>query len=85
MQKPTSRDYESIKNWLLDVQPLVQSEIAYILRKEDIVTLRKGRESAAFDSFVERMLSRLDEFLKHRCQWHLIEVCRNGKFSKEET
>lgn len=59
----------------MDEQPLVSDEIEYIRRKEDIITLRTGRECAAFDNLVERALSRIDRFLVEVCKWHIIQVC----------
>lgn len=84
MQRPSSKDYESMKTWLQNEKPLVKNEMAYIRHKEDIVTTRKGRESAAFDCFVERVLSRLDKFLVARCHWHLIKVVINEGSPKRE-
>lgn len=83
MQRPSSKDYESMKNWLLDEEPFVQPEIAYNRRREDIVTLRKGREAAAFDCFVERVLSRLDTFLVASCQWHVVQLGTSEEPTKE--
>lgn len=74
LQRPSNRDYESVRTWFRDNQPLVQREAQFIRRKEDIVTLRSGRESAVFDSLVERCLSRVDDFLQRRLRCHIIRV-----------
>ncbi|CAN9446966.1 unnamed protein product [Alternaria alternata] len=47
-QRPTERDYQSVRNWFHNSAPLVDEEQDYILWKEDIVTLRHGREWAGF-------------------------------------
>lgn len=75
LQKPTRTDYASVRGWFIDDKPLVPSENNFIRRKEDIVTLRAGRESATFDCFVERMLIRLDRMLENRDGSSLIKVC----------
>ncbi|CAO2652826.1 Nn.00g022370.m01.CDS01 [Neocucurbitaria sp. VM-36] len=59
-QRPTNRDYRSVRNWFHYVAPLVDEEQEYILWKEDIVTLRHGREWAGFDGLVEEVLHRID-------------------------
>ena len=59
-QRPTERDYRSVRNWFHNVAPLVDEEQDYILWKEDIVTLRHGREWAGFDGMVEAMLHKID-------------------------
>lgn len=74
LQRPSSRDYNSVRDWFYDFKPLVENEQSFIRRKEDIVTLRKGRECAGFDSFIERVLSRTDRFLVNRCRCRIIQV-----------
>jgi len=59
-QRPTERDYRSVRNWFHNIAPLVDEEQDYILWKEDIVTLRHGREWAGFDGMVEAMLHKMD-------------------------
>lgn len=59
-QRPTSRDYKSVRNWISNVGPLVGEEQEYILWKEDVVTLRHGREWASFDGLVEQLLHKID-------------------------
>ncbi|KAF2162261.1 hypothetical protein M409DRAFT_27264 [Zasmidium cellare ATCC 36951] len=72
LQTPSSKDYQSVRGWLMDEQPLIEDDIEYILHKEDIITLRTGRESAAFDSFVERVLTWFDRWLQNQFNWHII-------------
>ena len=43
-------------NFLENDCPLFETETAFIYEKEDLVTLRPGRETAFLDAFVERML-----------------------------
>jgi hypothetical protein len=59
-QRPTNRDYTSVRNWIHHIGPLVDEEQEYILWKEDIVTLRHGREWAGFDGMVEGWLHKID-------------------------
>lgn len=39
-----------------NVKPVFEGEDEFVRRKEDLVTLRPGRESAWLDAFVERLL-----------------------------
>jgi hypothetical protein len=74
LQRPSDRDWRSVKHWILEKAPLVEREHQFILKKEDLVALRHGREGAGFESLVELMLSKTDKFLqKYHC--HVIQVC----------
>lgn len=59
---------------MIDSNPLVAEEQTYIRRKEDIVSLRTGRECAGFDGYVELLLNKLNKSLIKRCHCHFIEV-----------
>ena len=59
-QKPSERDYRSVKNWIWNLKPLVGREQAFINHKEDILTLHNGREWSWFDGLVEWLLLKLD-------------------------
>ncbi|KAL9094999.1 MAG: hypothetical protein Q9165_002601 [Trypethelium subeluteriae] len=59
-QRPADRDYRSVRTWLYNTRPIVDEEEGFIRCKEDIVTLRHGRECAGFDGLVESILKRLD-------------------------
>lgn len=74
MQRPSKRDWRSVKNWIDNRKPLVEKERRFILRKEDLVTLRCGREGAGFESVVERMLARTDNFLTQWLNCRIIKV-----------
>lgn len=74
MQAPSVRDWRSVKSWFNNHAPLVEREEAYIQKKEDLVTLRSGRECAGFDGVVERMLTRTDDFLQKRMHCYIIQV-----------
>ncbi|CAN9108602.1 unnamed protein product [Alternaria alternata] len=53
-QRPSRRDYRSFRTWFYNVKPLTNdSEEEFIMRKEDLVSLRHGREWSGFDGFVE--------------------------------
>ena len=66
-QQPSSRNYRSVRTWFRNIEPIIQREQQYIRLKEDIVTLRHGREWAGFDGLVESILQKFD------CR--LIRVC----------
>lgn len=53
LNKPATRDYKSVEGFIFDKKPLVDEESGYIYQKEDLITLRDGREMAILDSFTE--------------------------------
>jgi hypothetical protein len=64
--RPSSSEHSSVRNFIHNREPLVPSEQRFINCKEDLITLRPGREYAWLDSSVEKALKWL------RCD--LIEV-----------
>jgi hypothetical protein len=58
--KPPNRDYLSVKRYF-DQEPPVCSVESYIYCKEDIITLKPGRESTSLDRFVEKMVQKLPQ------------------------
>lgn len=73
LQRPSKRDYESVRRWFNYEEPIIRREAQFIRRKEDIVTLRVGRECAGFDGLIERLLGSSDRFLQ---RWFHISVIR---------
>jgi hypothetical protein len=64
--RPAASDYQSVANYIYNREPVVEDERTWIYCKEDMITLRAGREHAWLDTGIERLL----RFL--HCQ--LIEV-----------
>lgn len=56
MNKPPNRDYQSVKSFVEDKRPLLEEDAGFIDEKEDLITLRPGRETSFVDAFVERLL-----------------------------
>lgn len=56
MNKPPTRDQMSLRNYIENRRCLVEEESAFAYHKEDLVTLRPGRDHSFVDAFVERML-----------------------------
>jgi hypothetical protein len=56
LNRPAERDHKSVEAYLFTKKPLVTEEYDFIYQKEDLVTLRDGREMAFLDSFTERLL-----------------------------
>lgn len=56
LNKPAVRDYRSVEAYIFDKKPLVDEESGFIYRKEDLITLRDGREMSFLDSFTEKAL-----------------------------
>ncbi|KAF2684473.1 hypothetical protein K458DRAFT_418039 [Lentithecium fluviatile CBS 122367] len=66
-QRPSKRDYRSFRTWFWNVKPLnYEREEQFIKRKEDLITLRHGREWAGFDGWVEKCIQKLHCRLTHR-------------------
>lgn len=74
LQRPAKRDYESVKNFFINFAPTTEKESRFIRRKEDIVTLRSGRESATFDGLVETGLNRIHKFLERYFKTDIVQV-----------
>jgi hypothetical protein len=53
--RPPTRDYLSVKSYFDEEAPLFNAE-GYIYCKEDIITLKSGRENAWLDGFVDNAL-----------------------------
>jgi len=56
--RPAARDYQSVKSYFDEEAPLCNVE-SYIYWKEDIITLKPGRETAWLDAFIENVLQKL--------------------------
>ncbi|KAL8924218.1 MAG: hypothetical protein Q9208_004182 [Pyrenodesmia sp. 3 TL-2023] len=58
LEKPTKRDYRSVLRYMeKDGGQLFEGEMSWIYDKEDLVTLRPGREHAWLDGILERLLN----------------------------
>jgi hypothetical protein len=65
-QRPSKRDYRSLRQWFYNETPLSYArEEEYIKRKEDLITLRHGREWAGFDGWVEECIRKLPSRLSN--------------------
>jgi hypothetical protein len=54
--RPPERDYSSVANFVRHKKPLMEGDGDFIYNKEDLITLRPGRESAWLDATVEKVL-----------------------------
>ena len=54
--RPPERDYNSVANFVRHKKPLMEGDDDFIYNKEDLITLRPGRESAWLDAAVEKLL-----------------------------
>ncbi|KAG7006561.1 hypothetical protein G7Y79_00014g037360 [Physcia stellaris] len=58
LEKPSPRDYRSVLRYMeKDGGQLYERDMSWIYDREDLVTLRPGREHAWLDGILERMLS----------------------------
>jgi hypothetical protein len=60
LNRPAHSDYRSVLNYMNDRKPICDVERSWIDQKEDLVTLRPGRENAWLDAGIEHVLRRLD-------------------------
>jgi hypothetical protein len=59
-QRPSNRDYRSLRRWFYNGTPLsYEREEEFVKRKEDLITLRHGREWAGFDGWMEECIRKL--------------------------
>ncbi|KAL2010507.1 hypothetical protein VTN00DRAFT_6314 [Thermoascus crustaceus] len=56
MNRPSRSDYQSVVNYMANNKPLIRAERSFIRHREDLVTLRPGREHAWLDSAIEHAL-----------------------------
>lgn len=63
-QKPSDRDYHSVRTWFWNNSALVENEAKFIRHREDIISLHHGREWSTFDAIVEKLLMSLTNTLK---------------------
>lgn len=59
-QRPSDRDYRSVRRYHTNTKPLMDAEMDSIRSKEDIVSISAGRERAAFDGGVETLIGQVD-------------------------
>jgi hypothetical protein len=57
--KPSTRDHNSVSDYIAVTKPLLEADASFIKHTEDLITLRPGRESAWVDDLVERLLKML--------------------------
>ncbi|KAL8710278.1 MAG: hypothetical protein Q9220_005048 [cf. Caloplaca sp. 1 TL-2023] len=60
MNKPPTRDQTSLRNFLQNHPGLVEAESKFAYHKEDLITLRPGRDHSMIDAAVENMLKTLN-------------------------
>lgn len=63
-QRPSDRNYRSVRRYHNNTKPLHDAETDAIRSKEDIISLHSGREWASFDGAVEKVLGKVDRFLQ---------------------
>jgi hypothetical protein len=54
--KPSTDEYSSVENYIWNNKQIPPEETDFVYHKEDLVTLRPGREHAWLDSSVEKVL-----------------------------
>lgn len=64
VNKPAARDFVSVVNYIDAEQPLCPPDREFIFEKEDLITLRPGREHAWLDALIEQALKISPTFLQ---------------------
>ncbi|KAF2675673.1 hypothetical protein K458DRAFT_411061 [Lentithecium fluviatile CBS 122367] len=77
LNKPSNSEYQSVGRYMNNRKPLGTEEATWIQHKEDIITLRTGREHAWLDDVVEG-------FLK-LCHCKLIDFVFRSKETRKKT
>jgi hypothetical protein len=54
--RPAAKDYRSVQNWIWNKNPLDEVCQDWIKAREDLITLRPGREHAWLDASIEHLL-----------------------------
>lgn len=62
-QRPNNRDYLSLRRYFFAKSPIAKRESEFVFRREDLITLRQGREWAGFDGWIEASLKKLPDSL----------------------
>lgn len=63
-QKPSDRNYLSVRRFYNNAKPLQDAETDPIRNKEDTISLRNsGREGSSFDGGLENVISKIDKFI----------------------
>jgi hypothetical protein len=76
-QKPSDRNYRSVRRYYHNTKPLMDAEMDSIRSKEDTISLHNGREWASFDGGVETMIGQVDRGLQKvfRTKNPPLQVC----------
>ena len=76
-QKPSDRNYRSLRRYCYKKKPLLDEGLESIRTKEDMVTIHNGREWATFDGGVETVIGQTDKFLQKvfRTKTPPLQVC----------
>lgn len=90
MNRPASRDRMSVQNLMENgfevngnhLRPLLKADSEFVYCKEDLVTLRPGRESAWLDYSVERLLDLLRCKLTRVSKINTSSILVNGDANK---
>lgn len=59
LRRTTSRDYNSLANWMYNEKPLSKEESEFIDSKEDFIALCEQEEGGWFDGMIEDLLSKI--------------------------
>ncbi|KAF2028209.1 hypothetical protein EK21DRAFT_114124 [Setomelanomma holmii] len=75
-KKPSNSEYQSVGRYLNNRQALVEKEATWIQHKEDIITLRTGRDHAWLDDIIEGLL--------RLCHCRLIDLLFRSKETRKK-
>ncbi|MCJ1349443.1 hypothetical protein MMC31_007683, partial [Peltigera leucophlebia] len=66
LKRPSARNFNSFKNWMIDQKPVTREEMQFIRHAGDFVALADGQEGGWFDGFVEDILTKIPKDLARK-------------------
>ncbi|KAF3050098.1 hypothetical protein E8E11_002378 [Didymella keratinophila] len=81
-QRESNRDYSNVRAWIENNTPLVSAEEEYILCKDDLWSMRRGREGTVFEGAIGNVLKKCESTpLRGIVRWIFCSKEVDGKTS----
>lgn len=79
-KKPSSDEWQSVENYIWNRKEIDEQETRFVYHKEDLITLRPGREHAWLDRSVERLLRWLNcDLIEVRALTQTFQILRTNQ------
>lgn len=63
LRRPSTRNFNSFKNWMIDEKPVSRDEMQFIRHSGDFVALADRQEGGWLDAFIEDCLTKIPKDL----------------------